>query len=783
MKRRERLSAALALLIVSATVVLVRMHMGKHPAEPVLAANGLVCDCPASGNPAAVYCVDVMGYEHRVIETPEGGQSGVCIMPSGEACSQWDFYAGLCGQRYSYCARRGYGTETRWNGRDPFSPQYAVCVSQDGRSRGSVAQLSGLSANMGTSISLLDIGLLGDMPSDNGLPVTHDTLPPSFDWRDYQGQNWLTPIKDQGNCGACWAFAAVGMTEAYHNITASDPDLDLDLAEQQPISCWGYGDCGGGTMAVALGIQQAGIVDEDCVPYTASNSSCTMCSDWQSRLTYIDELTISFLGDRQAIRQTLIDYGPIYAAMGIGPDQGGYFDDQGVYRCADYHGIDHLVVIVGYDDAGGYWIVRNSWGAEWNGDGYLHLGYGECGMESDLSTYAYNIPPTGQIISPIDGEIVSTSPLTIEVEASDGGSGVDRVEFYAEYDGSWHHLGSDADSPYTLAWDCSSVGDQVVRLATNVVDVVGNETVDAGGYVTVTFDTSPIQIITPTAGAFLSEDSIYIEADVFGDPDVDRVEFSAWYDGAWHFIESDNDGSDGYYVTWDVSGLADRSGLRLEARNVDPGGNQGATAVDNLTLDRVSPTGSVSINDGTPYVTSTVVTLNLMAEDEVSGVEQVAISSTTDFSNTLWIDYVGSLSWTLPAGDGSKRVYVRFRDRAGNASPVYSDTVILDTVVPTGTILIQGGAEVVSGAQVTLTLSASDTNGVSQMRLRNDTAAWGSWEPFTTTRSWMLPSQPGPHTVWVAFQDPAGNVSVAYSDSIIRLHHVHLPLVMHGFGP
>jgi hypothetical protein len=69
------------------------------------------------------------------------------------------------------------------------------------------------------------------------------------------------------------------------------------------------------------------------------------------------------------------------------------------------------------------------------------------------------------------------------------------------------------------------------------------------------------------------------------------------------------------------------------------------------------------------------------------------------------------------------------------------------------------------------------------MRLRNDTAAWGSWEPFTTTRSWMLPSQPGPHTVSVAFQDPAGNVSVAYSDSIICLHHVHLPLVMHGFGP
>jgi hypothetical protein len=105
-------------------------------------------------------------------------------------------------------------------------------------------------------------------------------------------------------------------------------------------------------------------------------------------------------------------------------------------------------------------------------------------------------------------------------------------------------------------------------------------------------------------------------------------------------------------------------------------------------------------------------------------------------------------------------------------------TLDLDTTPPTGSILVEGGAETVSTTQVTLALSASDAYTVTEMRLRNGAEAWGSWEPYDTSRAWTLPDQNGEHTVWVQFRDQAGNVSSAYSDSIVYQPPLYLPLVM-----
>jgi len=70
---------------------------------------------------------------------------------------------------------------------------------------------------------------------------------------------------------------------------------------------------------------------------------------------------------------------------------GSGFDANGVYRCTDDLHINHGVIIAGYNDAGGsggYWIVKNSWGSGWNGDGYFKVGYGECAIEQ-YAVYAY----------------------------------------------------------------------------------------------------------------------------------------------------------------------------------------------------------------------------------------------------------------------------------------------------------------------------------------------------------------------------------------------------------
>lgn len=347
------------------------------------------------GNPAAVYCADIMAYEYKVVTDSEGGQNGVCILPDAQECDQWDFYAGLCGQEYNYCARQGHLTETHTDGQDPFAASYAVCTTSKAQVLGPVTQLSGLNSRvLDTHTEEYPDVTNTDTPLPPALHDVHTSTPSSFDWRNYLSNNWLTGIKNQKSCGSCWAFAAVGVAEAHYNIINDNPNLDLDLAEQELVSCSGAGSCDGGSASSAMNyIRTNGIVNENCLPYTASDSSCSRCSDWKNRLTYVDEL-FNFSPSRETIRQNVVDYGPIYTYMGIDSDYGGYFDGNGIYRCTKDSGINHAVVIVGYSDSGSYWIVRNSWGTSWNGDGYFKVGYNECGIDSTYAGFTYVVPPT-----------------------------------------------------------------------------------------------------------------------------------------------------------------------------------------------------------------------------------------------------------------------------------------------------------------------------------------------------------------------------------------------------
>ena len=99
--------------------------------------------------------------------------------------------------------------------------------------------------------------------------------------------------------------------------------------------------------------------------------------------------------------------------------------------------------------------------------------------------------------------------------------------------------------------------------------------------------------------------------------------------------------------------------------------------------DTTPPTGAVSINEGAPYTNSLSVSLLLAAQDEAGG-SGIALMRFSD-DGTAWSDpvpYAASRSWTLPAGEGTKTVYVRFADAAGNWSLAYSDMIILDMLPP-----------------------------------------------------------------------------------------------------
>ena len=382
------------------------LFLQDFPPEPIV----------GMGNPAAVYCIE-LGYDYRIDQNDQGEQ-GFCYFPDQSFCGDWDFLEGSCGQAYSYCGVQGYKTAVKKDGDNGFSQTYAVCLDQNDQVLGSAVELMDLETKS------LGCGLLReDIPARETLfvheaPTLDFALPGSFDWRNYLGGNWLSPIRNQALCGSCWAFSAVAVAEAAHNISRLDPDFDLNLSEEYLVTdchnIYGYQNCCGGWKDYALGfIQTTGIPDEACLPYVDGTSgfdgtSCSCngvcgigcsyradgdCSDLRCSDACPDaesrKYSISYYGSvgydvsDAMLKRYLVEYGPLAVSVGITGSAGGGFGINGypadVYSCSIPNVINHAVVLVGYDDAGGYWIIRNSWGS-WNGDGHYKLAYGQCGV-------------------------------------------------------------------------------------------------------------------------------------------------------------------------------------------------------------------------------------------------------------------------------------------------------------------------------------------------------------------------------------------------------------------
>lgn len=206
--------------------------------------------------------------------------------------------------------------------------------------------------------------------------------------------------------------------------------------------------------------------------------------------------------------------------------------------------------------------------------------------------------------------------------------------------------------------------------------------------------------------------------------------------------------------------------VEVQFRNT--AGDLSPVYADSIVMDTEAPTGSIMINSGAAYATSTSVTLTLSGEDAGSGVSQMRFKNSGDSVWGSWLTYATSRAWTLPSGDGTKSVDVQFRDAMGRESMTYTDSIVLDQTAPTGSISINAGAAYTSSTSVTLTLSADDAaSGVAEMALRNQGFAFGAWEPYVTTKPWTLTTGDGTKYVYVLFRDAAGHQSSQYSDSII----------------
>lgn len=211
----------------------------------------------------------------------------------------------------------------------------------------------------------------------------------TFDWRSNGGTNYVTSVRNQGNCGSCWAFATTAALESYTLIHGTYSQ-DKNLAEQILVSCSGAGSCNGGYINKASDyIRGTGLPAESYDPYTATNGTCPANSSW---MTSADKIlawkwVATTSPDVATLKNALFTYGPLVTTMNVYSDFYSYKSGVYSYTSGTLQG-GHGVLLVGYaDDAtisgGGYFIVKNSWGTGWgepggsDSGGYFRIAYSQ----------------------------------------------------------------------------------------------------------------------------------------------------------------------------------------------------------------------------------------------------------------------------------------------------------------------------------------------------------------------------------------------------------------------
>ncbi|XP_018575903.1 cathepsin L1 [Anoplophora glabripennis] len=205
--------------------------------------------------------------------------------------------------------------------------------------------------------------------------------PSSFSWIP---KGVVTEVKNQGDCGSCWAFSASGALEGAHAISTGNL---VSLSEQNLMDCatanWG---CDGGWMQTAFDyVRENGIESEADYPYQAVNQACQY-SESKSVVTISSHVTIPEK-DEDALLDAVANIGPV--SVDINADymmyyQGGLFDDS---ACDDQ--MDHGALAVGYGSENGadYWLVKNSWGTDWGESGYIRMARNK-NNQCAIATYA-----------------------------------------------------------------------------------------------------------------------------------------------------------------------------------------------------------------------------------------------------------------------------------------------------------------------------------------------------------------------------------------------------------
>ncbi len=213
-------------------------------------------------------------------------------------------------------------------------------------------------------------------------------LPEAFDWRSHGGHTYIGPVRDQGSCGSCYSFGACAAAEGTYNKAMGLYDEGCaDFSESFIIWCLGslydgFFGCDGSDYDYdeLLALTVEGIIFEDDFPY--SETAPEACTHWDDSRVIFDGWYRIPCGDIAAIKTAIYVFGVVDASVLVGNAFQAY--DTGIYEDIEtgcdadpcyYTPTNHIIALVGWDDAQQCWILRNSWGENWGESGYMRISY------------------------------------------------------------------------------------------------------------------------------------------------------------------------------------------------------------------------------------------------------------------------------------------------------------------------------------------------------------------------------------------------------------------------
>ena len=322
--------------------------------------------------------------------------------------------------------------------------------------------------------------------------------------------------------------------------------------------------------------------------------------------------------------------------------------------------------------------------------------------------------PSASITSPSDGAVLAQGTISVTGSALGGANGLQIwILSYAKGgnppDGDFvNFIGNsnvEVNNGKLGDWNADALADGQYTLWLKVTDLQGGQ---AEAKVVVTLglpadDNAPTTTISPSGTT--GDNSWYlssVEVTLLAEDDSSGVDFTKYRidSGSWQ----------DYSSSFTIS---DEGEHTVEYYSVDKKENQEDIHTKTIKIDTAPPTGSITIASGNQYTHSSSVTLSLSASDNTSGMTSGQMEFSADGSSwTSPETYSTTKQYHLASGDGTKRVYVKFKDSAGNWSTAeISDTIILDETTPTTSVSLSGtsGDNGWHLSKVTVTLSTTDT--------------------------------------------------------------------------